>query len=87
MARLCILVCQMEDEHNPEQMTELERILVPDVEDAAAREPTSLDDLETQALDIGRQVSQSLLQQQWHLLDQRLVARYQALFPPRHGQA
>jgi hypothetical protein len=80
MARLCVLICRIDDEQAPDRLTELQRIELP----APSGAPTAtLDHLETQAVTSGQEVMRSLLSHQWQLLDEHLTAEARRLSPPR----
>jgi len=85
MSHLCVLICRVDDESDPDQMTELQRIDLPPADPSHLEPETSLDELETQTLAIGREVMRKLLVEQWKEIDRVLVEDYQKSFPPGEG--
>jgi hypothetical protein len=86
MPKTYILICRQEDDAT-DVLTELERIAVPPVASVPECGATTLEHLESQAIDVGHQVTKKLLGCQWQEVEQRLVDDYQALFPPRYDPA
>ena len=86
MSRWCVLICRMEDEQQPEQLTEVRRIELPAPAAAPAPECT-LDQLEADASTVGQAVVRSLVEQRWEELDAQATAAHERLFPPGHRQA
>jgi hypothetical protein len=82
MSRLCVLICRVEDETHPDQVTPLRRIDLPAVDPATLHPQTALDDLETGTLQTGHAVMRHLLEEQWQAIDRTLVEEHQRLFPP-----
>ena len=82
MARLCVLLCQVEDEEKPDELTQLSRIDLPPVDPQELAPPTALDQLEGRAVRSGQEVIRRLLRHQWEALDQELAAAAQRLSPP-----
>jgi hypothetical protein len=87
VSRLCVLICRLDDEQQPDQLTELQRIELPAVAAQPLLPDTTLDQLEAGALATGREVLRCLVEQQWQALDEQTAADYQRLFPPGHRQA
>lgn len=85
MSHLRVLICRVEDESDPDRLTELHRVDLPAPEPNQLQPPTALDDLETQTLTVGHTVMRQLLLSQWQEIDHLLVQQYQQLFPPRAG--
>lgn len=83
VSHLCVLICRVDDDSDPDKMTELHRIDVPAIDPSHLEPETSLDELETQTLTIGQEVMRHLLVSQWKEIDRLLVDHYQQLFPPR----
>ena len=83
MSRLCILLCRVEDEDHPDELTELHRVELPALDAAQLTPETALDRLEAQAFTTGNEVMRQLLCHQWQEVDQQLAAQYGRLFPPR----
>jgi hypothetical protein len=82
MSHLRVLICRVENESHPEQMTELQRIELPAVDAQQLTPETALDALEAQSLTTGQEVMRRLLGQQWQELDHQLAADTQRLSPP-----
>jgi hypothetical protein len=82
MSHLRVLICRVEDERHPEQMTELQRIDLPAPDLPQLTPETALDELETQSLATGQELTRRLLGQQWAELDRQLAAETQRLSPP-----
>jgi hypothetical protein len=82
MSHLRVLICRVEDENHPEQMTELQRIELPVVDPQQLTPETALDVLEAQSLATGQEVMRRLLGQQWQEVDRQLAAETQRLSPP-----
>ena len=87
MARLCVLVCRVDDEEKPDELTALSRIDLPPVDPQELAPPTALDQLEGRAVHSGQEVIRRLLRHQWEALDQELTAAAQRLSPPEHPAA
>jgi hypothetical protein len=84
MARLCVLLCRVDDEGHPDALTQLSRLDLPLVDPQALAPGTALDQLETQAVASGQEVIRRLVRHQWEALDQELTAVAQRLSPPEH---
>jgi hypothetical protein len=82
MSHLRVLICRVDDEHHPDQMTELERIDLPAVDPQQLTPGTAVDALETQSLATGQELMRRLLGQQWQEVDRQLAAETQRLSPP-----
>ena len=82
MSRLRILICQVDDEAEPDRMRELHRFDLPSVDVEQMKPETALDGLEDRTLDYGRQIMRHLLEQQWREVDGLLVDKYRRSFPP-----
>jgi len=82
MSHLRILICRVDDETHPEQMTELERIDLPAPDPGQLTPETALDVLESQSLTAGQALTRRLLGQQWQEVDRQLAAEIQRLSPP-----
>ena len=87
MSRLCVLICRVEDEQQPDQLTQLQRIDLPALDPAQLQPATALDQLEATSLATGQQVMRHLLGQQWQQVDQQLAAELQRLSPPGDGES
>jgi len=82
MSHLRVLICRVDDEQHPDQMTELQRIDLPAPDLQQLTPETALDELETQSLATGQEVMRRLLGQQWQEVDRQLAADTQRLSPP-----
>jgi hypothetical protein len=82
MARLCVMICRIDDENQPDELTQLSRIDLPPLDSQSLQPATALDQLETKALSTGQEVMRHLLVHQWQTLDQQLAADAQRLSPP-----
>ena len=82
MARLCVLICRMDDEEAPEALTALHRVDLPALDAQQLRPDTALDQMETQAVTSGQEVMRQLLRHQWQMADEQLTAAAQRLSPP-----
>ena len=85
MSYLRVLICRVDDEANPDQMTELHSFDLPAVAPEQMEPETALDGMEKEVLDVGQEVMRHLLRSQWEAVDRLLVEQYQELFPPRNG--
>ena len=85
MSHLRVLICRVDDEQRPDQMTELQRIDLPALDPLQLPPETALDALEEQSLATGQEVIRRLLGQQWQELDHQLAAETQRLSPPGSG--
>jgi hypothetical protein len=81
MSRLRIVIQRIEDDTQPERVTELDRIEVPHLDARSLEKETALDHLETQTLAHGQAVMRHLLVRQWEGVEQQLVASYRSFFP------
>jgi hypothetical protein len=82
MSHLRVLICRVDDERHPDQMTELQRIDLPALAPQQLAPETAMDELETQSLATGQEVVRRLLGQQWQEVDRQLAAETQRLSPP-----
>lgn len=82
MARLCLLVCRVDDEAKPDELTELSRLDLPALALANLAPLTALDQLETQAVSTGQEVSRRLLRHQWETIEPEILAAKRQLSPP-----
>lgn len=85
MSHLRVLICRVDDEANPDQMSELHSFDLPAVAPEQMEPETALDEMETEVLTIGQEVMRQLLKSQWEAVDRLLVEQYQEHFPPRDG--
>src|SRR5712691_4718544 len=83
MSRLRLVIQRIEDETQPETVTELDRIDVPPLDARSLEKETALDHLETQTLTQGQAVMRHLLVRQWEGVEQQLVDSYRELFSPQ----
>ena len=84
MARLCVLLCRVDDEGKPDELTQLSRLDLPAVDPQALAPATALDQLETRAVASGQEVIRRLIRHQWEVLDQAVTAEARRLSPPEH---
>lgn len=82
MSYLRVLICRVDDEADPDQMTELHSIDLPAVEPGQMQPETALDELETEVLAVGQDVMRHLMKSQWAEVDRLLVEAYQRRFSP-----
>ncbi len=82
MSHLRVLICRVDDEAHPDQMTELHRFDLPAVDPGQMQPETALDELEAQVLAVGRGVMRHLLKSQWEEVDRLLVEQYRRRFSP-----
>ena len=82
MARLCLLLCRLEDEQKPEELTELSRIELPAVDLKQLAPARALDQLESEAVRTGQEVMRRLLRHQWEAVEAQAVAAARQLSPP-----
>jgi hypothetical protein len=85
MSRWCVLICRLDDEQQPEQLTELHRIELPSPDAAQLTPEHALDQLEADASAVGQAVIRSLVEQQWEEIDAQATAAHERLFPPGAG--
>ena len=85
MSHLRILICRVDDEGQPDQMTELHSFDVPGVDPDQLEPETALDEMEDGVLTIGQDVMRHLLKSQWEEVDKLLVEQYQERFSPSDG--
>ena len=87
MSHLRVLICRVEDESKPEEMTELHRFDLGRVKQENLKPETALDQLESHVLDCGQRIMRSLFEYQWEEVDEPLVESYQRSFPPWSGES
>jgi len=87
MSHLRVLICRVDDEEQPDQMTELHSFDLTDIDPEQMKPETALDELETGVLTIGQEVMRHLLRSQWEEVDKLLVEQYQEHFSPSGGEA
>jgi len=75
----------VDDENQPDQMTELQAFDLPPVELEGQTPETTLDGLEAQTLSVGQTIMRHLLVAEWEALDKLLVEHYQQRFSPWSG--
>ena len=85
MSHLRVLICRVDDEEQPDQMTELHSFDMPDIETESLKPETTLDEMEAGVLTIGQEVMRHLLRSQWEEIDKLLVKQYQERFSPSGG--
>ena len=82
MSRLRVLICRVEDDAQPEKMTELHRFDLPALDPEKMKPDTALDQLEERTLSCGQQIMRRLLEDQWVEVDELLVESHKRSFPP-----
>lgn len=82
MSHLRVLICRVDDEAKPDQMTELYSIDLPAADPGQMQPETALDQLETEVLTVGQDVMRRLIRLQWEEVDRLLVEAYQQRFSP-----
>ena len=87
MSRLCVLICRQDDPGQPDRLTPLHRIDLPEVVADQLAPETALEELEDRTLATGQQVMRRLLEQQWQAVDEQCAADLQRLSPPGRGPA
>jgi hypothetical protein len=87
MSRLRVLICRVDDEAQPDKMTELHRFDLPSFDPKKMKSETSLDDLERSTLQSGQLIMRRLLEHQWEEVDDLLVESHERAFPPRDGDS
>jgi len=85
MRHLRVLICRVDDETQPDQMTELHSFDVPDVDPDQLEPETALDEMEAGVLSVGQEVMRNLLKSQWEEVDGLLVEEYRRRFSPSDG--
>lgn len=85
MSHLRVLICRVEDEKEPDKMTELHRIDLPAADPEKMKPETALDQMEIRTLTCGQEIMRRLLEQQWMEADELLVENHKQAFPPRDG--
>jgi hypothetical protein len=82
MSHLRVLICRVDDDAKPDQMTELHSVDLPGVDPGQMQSETALDELETEVLAVGQDVMRHLMKSQWEEVDRLLVEAYQRRFSP-----
>jgi hypothetical protein len=85
MSHLRVLICRVDDEDHPDQMTELHSFDVPDIDPEQLEPEMALDEMEMEVLTIGQEVMRHLLKSQWEEVDKLLVEQYRQRFSPSGG--
>lgn len=82
MARLCVMICRVDDEDQPDALTLLSRQDLPGLDRDQLAPATALDQIETRAVSTGQELIRQLVSHQWESFDQQLAAEVQRLSPP-----
>lgn len=82
MSRLCVMICRIDDENHPDELTLLSRQDLPGLDGQPLTPATTLDQIETQAVTAGQELIRHLVVHQWQTFDQQLAAEVQRLSPP-----
>ena len=86
MSRLCVMICRVDDESKPDELTLLSRQDLPGLDGQPVAPAATLDQMETQAVTTGQELIRQLLSHQWESFDQQLAAEVQRLSPPVDAQ-
>ena len=86
MSRYYVLICRCDDDTQPEQLTELDRIEVATPDARSLQKETALDHLEALTLAKGQEVMRHLLVRQWERVDAQLAESHRELFSPVSGE-
>jgi hypothetical protein len=86
MSRYYVLICRCDDDTQPDQLTELDRIEVATPDARSLQKETALDHLEALTLAKGHEVMRHLLVRQWEHVDAQLAEHHRELFSPRSGE-
>ena len=86
MARLCVMICRVDDENKPDELTLLSRQDLPGLDRQRLAPATALDQIETRAVRTGQELIRQLVSHQWESFDQQLAAEVQRLSPPVDAQ-
>jgi hypothetical protein len=86
MSRYYVLICRCDDDAQPDQLTELDRIEVATPDAHSLQKETALDHLEALTLTQGHEVMRHLLVRQWERVDAQLAENHRELFPPVQGE-
>jgi hypothetical protein len=82
MSRLCVMICRVDDENKPDELTLLSRQELP-VDDGPPGAPaTTVDRMESRAVTAGQELVRQLISHQWESFDQQCAAEVQRLSPP-----
>jgi len=85
MSHLRVLLCRVEDAE-PDKMTELAALDVPNAPVDALCPQTALDTLEQQTFEIGNSLLRTLMQVQWEQIDTQLTQKARQDFSPSARQ-
>jgi hypothetical protein len=86
MSRYYVLICRNDDDTQPDQLTELDRIEVATPDARSLEKETALDHLEALTLAQGHEVMRHLLVRQWERVDAQLAESHRELFSPVQGE-
>ena len=81
MSHLRVLICRVEDETQPDKMTELHSFDLPAVDPDKMEPQTALDQLESSTSTHGQKIMRYILEQQWVDMDEFLAPNIRRLFP------
>jgi hypothetical protein len=82
MSRLCVIICRVDDEDRPDELTLLSRQDLPAFDRPAGGSATTVDEMEGRAVTAGQALIRQLIVQQWQSFDQECAAEVQRLSPP-----
>ena len=87
MSHLRVLICRVEDEKQPDKMTELHSFDLSAVDVDNMKPETALDQLESSTLTQGHEIMRYILEQQWVDVDELLTEKHEEAFPPWDGDS
>jgi hypothetical protein len=82
MSHLRLLLCRVEDEQHPDQMTQLAAVDLPETQLSDLTQQTCLDTLEERTLQAGQALMGPLLEAQWNEVDTLLTQQIRQDFSP-----
>src|SRR5207253_4826829 len=77
MYRLCVLICRVDDENQPDALTLLSRQELPGLDRPEFAPATTVDQMESRAVTAGQELVRQLIYHQWEAFDQQLAAELQ----------
>jgi hypothetical protein len=87
MSRLCVLICRVDDENQPDELTLLSRQELPVLDRPELAPATTVDQMESRAVTASQELVRQLIYHQWESFDQQLAADLQRLSPPVETQS
>jgi hypothetical protein len=86
MSHLRLLLCRVEDEQHPEQMTQIAAVDLPETQLSDLTQQTCLDTLEERTLQAGHALMGPLFEAQWNEVDTLLTQQKCQGFSPSPSQ-